>query len=79
MRIRLRRLDDAEWAHGSVALASRVSETQRQSVAVSLEDAVRQGSGVVIGVLPLHVDYAAARVIGLAGDEYEIEYAPGSK
>jgi hypothetical protein len=74
--VRIRRVDDPEWSWARIQLVSDISAAGMQSVAVTLESAVRAGAGVVIGVLPLFVDYQRELVTGLLGsDEYEIDVA----
>ena len=73
MYVRVRHVDDAgEWCPAFVGLAS---DTNPSSVMLLLflRDAVRASGGVIVGALPVTVDYDAETVTGLTGDEYEIE------
>lgn len=70
--IRIRREDHSdEWCRAVVALAS----PNGRSVALRLEGAVRAGGGLIMGVLPLTIDYQRETVESLFGDAYEIEIA----
>lgn len=68
--VRVRPAESAgEWCRAVVELASG----NGKSVALRLEGAVRAGGGLVMGILPLTIDYEAETVTSLLGDEYEIE------
>lgn len=70
-RVHVRHSDDGgDWCPAIVALAS---DTNPSSVALILMGAVRGGSGIIAGTLPLTVDYDAETVVGLTGDSYEID------
>jgi len=70
VRIRLNAVDD--WREAYVLLAS---QTDPSSVMLLLEDGVPARGGLILGSLPLIVDYAAETVTSLFGGEYEIEVA----
>jgi len=72
-RIRIRLVGDPEWSYARVALASPISADSTQSVGLFLESPVRSGSGILIGALPLTVNYSAETTTSLLGDQYEIE------
>ena len=73
-RVRVRSLNHPgdEWTTAVVALAS----SNGLSVALRLDGAVHDAGGaVVLGVLPLSIDYEARTFTSLMGGEYEIEVA----
>ena len=70
------------WVLGKIEIASEVdSKTLGQAVVVSLSDpksgevgAIGTGDGgMLVGILPLQVDYATASVTGLLGGFYAME------
>lgn len=67
--VRVRHEEGDEWCTALVAIAS----ASGKSVALHLDGAVRAGKGIIVGVLPLNIDYDARTVTSLIGDEYEID------
>lgn len=71
MRVRLLGGND-EWCPAVVFLASRTIPAS--SVALVLKGAVRTGDGgMILGMLPILVNYTERTVKSLLDDEYEIE------
>lgn len=68
--IRVRKLDTDAWCTGTVILVSPCGE----SVALQINGSVRAADGgLIVGFLPLIVDYSAETVTGLDGCGYEVE------
>lgn len=58
-----------EWTIAQVGLIS----ANGKSVLLELEGAVEAGDGLMVGGLPVTIDYERETVLGLDGTEYEIE------
>lgn len=71
VRVRLNPGD--EWTEAFVALASNSNPA---SVMLLFDGAVRTSAGLVVGGLPLTIDYEKQAVSSLHGDSYEIEVRP---
>ena len=71
--VRVRHNSGDEWTPAFVALAS---ESNPSSVMLLFDGAVRTSEGgLMVGGLPLTIDYAAETVTSLLGDSYEIDVA----
>lgn len=70
IRIRAAGTSD-EWTLARVLTAS--GTVPQESVALALHGMVRAPGGFIAGFLPLTVDYEKESVIGLLGEEYEVE------
>lgn len=69
--VRVRLNEGDEWTRAFVALAS---DADPSSVMLLFDGAVRtSGGGLIVGGLPLTIDYEAQTVSSLHGDDYEIE------
>ena len=71
--VRVRLADtDHDWTEGFVEMAS---ETNPSSVMLQVEGIQSRKGAIIIGGLPLTIDYKAETVESLFGDSYEIEVA----
>lgn len=72
-RIRVRRAGGSdEW---SLAIIELISPNGKSVAARLLDGGVRTGDGgLIIGMLPLMIDYERETITGLMGEEYDLEY-----
>ena len=72
--VRVRLSESGDWTPAFVAAAS---DSDPSSVMLLFDGAVRtSGGGLIVGGLPLTIDYGAQTVTSLLGDSYEIEVKP---
>ena len=70
VRVRYRETD--EWTQAFVGLAS---DSDPSSVMLLFDGAIHASGGLLMGALPLSVNYERQTAVSLLGDDYEIEVA----
>lgn len=71
--VRVRLSESGDWTPAFVAVAS---DSDPSSVMLLFDGAVRSATGLLVGGLPLTINYGAQTVTSLLGDSYEIEVKP---